>query len=230
MGRDEFKSKAESGGFVEYGKEQLPKVNTQRHDLSQPNFYGVPILRDAEVGFATAKELGDKPASCYTCGKQQSDFTCFLLGPSILVKKVRGSKDSGEQIEYWPCCSQHNYGDRATGKPHYDKQLSTPDSLGLVWINAPEVGQEYGGANCGGLSGGDDCDRYRTYGAKEKWDVESGYCTVLAHDVEGGAVCAAWKDDDILYYPEAVAMMNGDSKGTIDKRRLAKSIVGRDDK
>ena len=230
MGRDELKSKAEPGGFIEYGPEQLPKVNTQRRDKSQPDFYGVPILRDSEVLFTTAAELGNKPASCYTCKKQNSDLTCWHLGPTVPVKKFIGSSDSGEEIEYWPCCSVHDWdgGNHQKGAPTFRDPLDTPDSIGLIWINAPEVGQAYGGANCGGLSGADDCDRYRTYNAEEKWEVEQAYCTVLARDVEGGAVCAAWHDDDIVEFPEAMAMMKGESRDTLKKKKLAKSIVGRD--
>src|ERR1700732_2156108 len=105
------KSEVERGGFVVYGPEQLPKVDSMRRDKSQPDFYGVPILTDAEVVFTTAKELGDKPASCYTCKEQTSQITCERLGPNIKVAKVTGSSDSGEPIEYWPCCSMHEYSD-----------------------------------------------------------------------------------------------------------------------
>lgn len=117
MGRDELKSKAEPGGFVEYGKEQLPKVDSMRRDKSQPDFYGVPILNASHVLFVKASEIGGKPASCYTCQKQQSDYTCFLLGPEIKVSTVTGHKDSGDPIEYWPCCGSQQYGKPATGKP-----------------------------------------------------------------------------------------------------------------
>lgn len=228
MGRDELKSKAEKGGFVEYGPEQLPKVNTQRRDMSQPDFYGVPILTDAEVGYSTAAELGGKPASCYTCKEQNSDLTCERLGAGVRVGKVRGHKDSGEQIEYWPCCDEHMYG-KHEGLVSYHDTLDTPDSIGLIWINAPEVGQAFGGANCGGVDGGDDCDRYRTNGKVEKWDTKQGYCTVLAHQVEAGDVCRAWKDDDILRWTDAQDLMKGDSTDTVGKRKLARSIIGRDD-
>jgi len=225
MGRDELKSKAEAGGFIEYGPEQLPKVNTQRRDKSQPDFYGIPVLTDTEAQYLTAGEIGNKPTSCYTCTIQQSDRTCGLLGPSIKVEKFRGSRDSGEQIEYWPCCDEFEYGKPQTGKPDYHSSLSTPDKVGLVWINAPKVGQSFGGANCGGINGGDDCDRYRTRGQKEKWDVDSGLCTVLQHEVEGGAVCRMWHDDDELTWREAQQFINGDSKETVDKKRLVKEIM-----
>jgi len=229
MGRDD-KSKVESGGFVEYGPEQLKKVDSMRRDKSQPDFYGVPILTDAQVLFTTADELGGKPASCYTCKEHTSDFTCERLGPDIKVATVIGHKDSGDPIEYWPCCSLQECTDTPRqSKPSYHDVLDTPDSLGLIWINAPEVGQKYGGANCGGVNGGDDCDRYRVKGVVEKWDTDQGLCTVLQHTVEAAAVCAAWNDDDILNWTDAQDLMKGDSVETVGKKKLVKSIMGRDD-
>lgn len=230
MGRDELKSKAEPGGFVEYGPEQLPKVNTQRRDMSQPDFYGVPIISDAEVLLTSAEELGNKPASCYTCREHTKDFTCERLGPDIKVSTVIGSKDHGDQIEYWPCCSLQEYTDTPRqGEVHYRDILDTPDTIGLVWINAPEVGQKYGGANCGGVNGGDDCDRYRTKGSVEKWNSAQGLCVVLQHTVDAGMVCAAWDDDDVLEWTDAQDLMKGDSVETVGKRKMVKSIIGRDD-
>lgn len=227
MSRDDLK-KVELGGFVEYGPDQLPKVDAMRRDKSQPSFMGVPILRDGEVGYVTTSELGGKPASCYTCQAQQSDETCFYMGPSVKVSKVRGAKDSGEQIEYWPCCSMHSYGEPRKGKVYYSDELSRPSTMGLVWINAPKPGLAYGGANCGGVDGGDDCDFYIVRGKMEKWDAKSGHCRVLQHEVEPGAVCSAWRDDDELSFEDAQNLIKGDSIDTIAKKRLAKSIVGRD--
>lgn len=217
----------EPGGFVEYDKTQLPKIDAMRRDKSQPDFFGVPILTDAEVGFSTKAELGGKPASCYTCKEQNPDLTCERLGPGIKVATVRGSKDSGEQIEYWPCCSLHDYGEHS-GPVHYHNTLDTPTQLGLIWINAPKPGQDFGGANCGGVAGGDDCDRYRTHGKVEKWDAQQGYCIVLAHEVNAGDVCRAWKDDDELSFEDAQNLLRGDSMETLDKRRLVRSIVERE--
>jgi len=227
MGRDELKSKAEPGGFVEYGKEQLPKVDSMRRDKSQPDFFGIPIISDEAVMFTRASELGDKPASCYTCQAQQADLTCFYMGSGVKVAKVTGSADSGDPIEYWPCCGMHNYGTRQTGVPVYADILSDPSSLGLVWINAPKVGQPFGGANCGGGNGGDDCDHY-TVKSGEKWDNPSGYCRVLCHSVENGDVCTAWHDDDELQFEEAQMLLRGDSPSTISKRRLASGIIGKE--
>jgi hypothetical protein len=228
MGRDELKSAAEPGGFVEYGKEQLPKIDSMRRDKSQPDFYGVPILRDEQVLYTTAEELGGKPASCYTCKEQNPDKTCERLGPDIKVQKVTGSRDSGDPIEYWPCCSMHEYGP-GSDKVKFHDALDTPDSVGLIWINASERGQKSGGANCGGVEGGDDCDHYMV--AKgEKWESKQGACRVLQHTVNAGDICTAWWDDDILEFPEAQQLIKGD-KVSIEgfrKRRLVKSILSRD--
>lgn len=233
MGRDEMKSKAEPGGFIKYGPDQLPKVDSMRRDKSQPEFFGVPILNASDVAFTTSEALGGKPASCYTCKYQTSDLTCNLLGPGVKVEKVTGSRKSGDPIEYWPCCGEHDYcedvanGDRS--KPDYREHLSTPSELGLIWINAPKPGQKLGGANCGGVAGGDDCDHYLVHGSKEKWDVPSAYCRLLGYDVEGGAVCRAWRDDDQLLFPEAQMLLRGDNLDTVEKKRLVRDIMGRSD-
>lgn len=230
MGRDDLKSDAEPGGFIEYGKEQLPKVDSMRRDKSQPDFYGIPILHDSDVLFTTAAELGDKPASCYTCKEHTRDFTCERLGPSIKVTKVTGSRDSGDPIEYWPCCSLQEYTDSPRSKPtEYHDALDGPDEIGLIWINAAEVGQPFGGANCGGGNGGDDCDHYITQGNVEKWDAPEGICRVLQHTVRNGDVCTAWRDDDILQWQDAQQLMDGDTVDTVQKRKMVKGIMGRDD-
>jgi hypothetical protein len=227
MGRDEIKSKAEPGGFIEYGKEQLPKVDSMRRDKSQPDFYGIPILSDGAALFVRASEIGNKPASCYTCEKQQSDDTCYLLGTGVKVRKVTGHRESGDPIEYWPCCGSHQYGDGPEGKPEYSEHLSTPKSLGLVWINASEPGQKYGGSNCGGVEGGDDCDHYMVKSG-EKWDNPQGFCRVLQHSVAAGDDCSAWHDDDELQWEEAQQLMAGDSVESTGKKKLAREIIGKD--
>jgi len=231
MGRDDNKP-AEPGGFIEYGPKQLPKIDSMRRDKSLPDFFGVPILNDSDVAFTTADELGGKPASCYTCQDQTSELTCNRLGPGVKVEKVTGHRDSGDPIEYWPCCGQHEYcEDVANGKrfkPDYDA-MDTPESLGLIWINASKPGQPFGGANCGGVEGGDDCDHYLVHGKAEKWDVASAYCRVLGHDVAGGAVCRAWRDDDQLPFAEAQMLIRGDSLELVEKKRMVKDIIGRSD-
>lgn len=218
MTRNLKESEMEDGGFVKYGSEQLPKANTMRKDKTQPNFMGVPILRDGEVGFSTAEALGNKPASCYTCTFQNKNETCKLIGPDTMVSKVIGHKDEGDPIEYWPCCSEHNYGETSQ-EVTFIQPLKDPDSLGLIWINAPEPGLKYGGANCGGVVGGDDCDHY-VVGKVEKWDTKKGFCRVLQHEVGSGAVCSAWRDDDILSWQDAQQLLG--------KKRLARDLVKRD--
>lgn len=227
MSRDNLKS-VESGGFIKYGEKQLPKVDAMRRDKSQPAFFGIPILRDEDVMLTRASEMDGKPASCYTCQAQQADETCFYMGAVVKVSKVTGSRDSGDPIEYWPCCGMHNYGDPRTGKPVYADELSNPSTLGLVWINAAKPGQKYGGANCGGVEGGDDCDHYLVKGKVEKWNASDGFCRVLQHQVGGGDVCSAWHDDDELQFEEAQRLIKGDSVETVEKRRLAAKIIGRD--
>ena len=228
MGRDELKDKAEPGGFIEYDEKQLPKVDSMRRDKSLPDFFGIPILSDAAVLFTRASDLGNKPASCYTCTKQQADGTCYLLGPAVKVQKVTGHRESGDPIEYWPCCSSQQYGEPAKGKPEYAEYLSAPRDLGLIWINAPEVGQKYGGANCGGVEGGDDCDHYMVKSG-DKWENPQGYCRVLCHQVDAGDVCTAWHDDDELQWEEAQMLMRGDSVDKIGKKKLVDQILKRDD-
>lgn len=226
MGRDDLKSKAEPGGFIEYGPEQLPKVDSMRRDKSQPDFYGVPILHDSDVLFTRAAELGDKPASCYTCKEHTKDFTCERLGPDIKVATVVGSPESGDPIEYWPCCSLQEYTETPRqGAVSYHDTLDNPDEIGLIWINAAEVGQKFGGANCGGVNGGDDCDHYITKGAVEKWEASQGACRVLQHSVDGGDVCAAWRDDDILQWQDAEQLMKGKTVDEVKKRKMVKEIM-----
>jgi len=227
MGRDELKSKAEPGGYIEYGPEQLPKIDSMRRDKTQPDFYGIPILDDADVLFTHASEIGNLPASCYTCHHQQKDETCHLLGPDVKVSKVIGHSESGEPIEYWPCCGMHDFGP-PSNEIKYEEKLSQPITLGLVWINASDPGQKYGGANCGGIDGGDDCDHYMV-GAVDKWDTDQGFCRILQHMVDAGDVCTAWRDDDELSWADAQNLIKGDSIDTVKKKSLAKSIIGRDD-
>jgi hypothetical protein len=227
MARDDIKSKSEPGGFIEYGPEQLSKIDSMRRDKSQPDFYGVPILHDSDVMFTTASQMGNLPASCYTCTFQQSDLTCAFLGPPVKVSKVTGHADSGDPIEYWPCCDLHDYGKPQSGKPVYREHVSTPSQVGLIWINAPEVGQKYGGSNCGGGNGGDDCDHYMVPSG-EKWDAPQGMCRVLQHTVQNGDDCAAWRDDDILEWEDAQQLIGGKSTDAVKKGKLAKSIIGRD--
>jgi len=140
MSRDNLGQDQDRPGFPLYGKEQLPKVNAMRVAQSQPDFEGIPILHDQNVTYTAASQMGDRPASCFTCAlNNHADDTCMLMTENIIVARV-----TIEGIEYWPRCAEFVPGEGNDGKPlhHTDE---APDQLGLVWINAPEVGQEYGG-------------------------------------------------------------------------------------
>jgi hypothetical protein len=93
------------------------------------------------------------------------------------------------------------------GKPNDAEAVyrsrSDPDYIDLVWINAGKPGQAHGGANCGGCSGGDDCDHYIVEGKKAKWDSPTGFCRALQVTVACGDVCSLWDDDDELHWREA---------------------------
>lgn len=194
---------------------------------SQPDFHGIPILHDQNVTFTSAESLRNKPASCFTCAlHNHKDATCMLMTDHVIVDTVEI-----EGIEYWPRCAEFVPGEGNSGEPMH-LTLQAPDSLGLVWINAPKPGQEYGGSNCGGCDGGDDCDHYMV-DSGEKWDNPQGRCRVLQHIVSCGDYCAAWWDDDILQWQEAQNSIVNHSEtkdmDAGDKTRLAKDIIGRDD-
>lgn len=220
MGRNEIKSKESRPGFPEYGPSELKKVNAMRVAKSQPDFHGIPILHDQNVTYTSAEQMQQKPASCYSCALMNSDSTCMLMGPDILVEKV-----TIEDIEYWPRCGEFVPGDGNQGKP-LTLTHQAPDQLGLVWINVPKPGAEYGGSNCGGCDGGDDCDHY-TIESGEKWDNPQGFCRVLQHEVSCGDYCAAWWDDDILQWQEAQNAIK--HEGQNEKKKLAREIIGRDE-
>lgn len=196
----------EEGGFPVYGAEQIRKVNAMRRAFSAPSSSASVVNTKGEALFVTAEEMNDEPASCYNCQFYNAKAeTCQLIGKRHIIKKIiwpqKATADS-KQIEYWPCCSMQLY-----GKPNYGdaKYISSSDAdyLGLLWINAAEVGQPHGGANCGGCKGGDDCDHYTTDGKKPKWETATGFCRALQVTVACGDVCAQWRDDDTLQWQDA---------------------------
>jgi hypothetical protein len=197
----------EKGGFPIYDDKQLGKINALRRTQSQPDFHGVPILQPGHVLYDTAESIQDQPTSCYNCRTQNPEtLTCKRIGPNLLVKKfTKGGKD-GHPIEFWPCCGMHDFGVPTGGNSF---ATDDPTYLDLVWINAPEVGQEYGGANCGGVHGGDDCDHYRTSSKEAKWESPTGFCRVLQKTVAAGDVCSAWQDDDEVSWQEAQQILKG---------------------
>ena len=191
----------ENGGFPLYDEKNLPKVNAMRRVMSRPDFHGVPILQPSDVLFTTGESMQDHPASCYNCRTQNpKSLTCKRIGPEILVKKFTRGGTDGNPIEFFPCCGMHDFGEPSEG---IFFTRDDPDYLGLVWINAPKVGQQFGGANCAGVNGGDDCDHYIVEGKKAKWDSVTGFCRVLQKNVAAADVCTAWTDDDVVSWREA---------------------------
>jgi len=188
--------------FVVYRAEQLRKVNAQRRALSQPDVYVVPTLKPAEVLFVPASGMGGEPATCYNCKEYNYGRSCEYFGPHVSIRRFiypRIATADAKRIEYWPCCSMWDRGQPNYGPAKFHERTDSPDELGLGWINAPAVGQEIGGANCGGSNGGDECDFYVTIKADAR-DTDSGFCRVLQQEVDTGAVCAAWRDDDWVDY------------------------------
>lgn len=201
--------------FLVYGGDgrskvsDLKKVNSQRRALSQPTFVDVPVLTKGEVLYIPEGQMDRKPASCYRCTFYNYGRSCKLIGPNVKIRKFvypPEATSDAKQIEYWPCCGMWTPGDPNYGTEKFMDQLSSADTLGLGWINAPKPGQEYGGANCGGKSGGDDCDHYCSEG-DDKRAEPTAFCRVLQSQVENGAVCAAWRDDDFMTWDLAQNIM-----------------------
>ena len=190
--------------FLVYKLKHLRKVNAQRRALSQPTLAGVPVLQKGKVLYVTAAEMDNEPASCSNCIFYNKLGSCQLIGPHVIVRKLvyppRATPDA-KPIEYWPCCGMHTFGQPNAGEEKF-LAASDPAELDLVWINAPSVGLEHGGANCGGENGGDDCDHYMIAG-DDKRDARSGFCRVLQCEVQNGDVCSAWTDDDELSWDRA---------------------------
>lgn len=174
--------------------------------MSQPTLMGVPILNKGQVQYIPEGQMEGEPATCYNCPFYNYGRSCKLIGPTIEVRKMvyppQATADA-KRIEYWPCCSAWTRGEPNYGPEEFLDQHSSPDTLGLGWINVPEVGQAIGGANCGGKNGGDDCDHYCVDGPQDKREYPTGFCRVLQSEVENGAVCSAWQDDDWVDWTRA---------------------------
>lgn len=132
--------KIEDGGFAVYSPKHLGKINAMRRAASTPDSDGPIIPTKGQALFTTAEEMNGEPASCMNCVFLRNDKHCALIGPRIPVEKF-----VKEEVEYFPCCSMQTCG--ISKNPDYITS-SDPDYIGLVWINAPKVGQEHGGANC----------------------------------------------------------------------------------
>jgi hypothetical protein len=197
--------------FLVYGLDALRKVNSQRRALSQPTITSLPILNKGQVQYIPEGAMEGEPASCYNCPFfNRTGKSCRLIGPSVTIRKfIYPPKPTADakQIEYWPCCSAWMRGEPNYGPSKFMDCLSSPDTLGLGWINVPELGQDIGGANCGGKDGGDDCDHYCTDGPGDKRDYPTAFCRVLQSQVENGAVCSAWMDDDWVDWTKAQALL-----------------------
>ena len=189
----------EDGGFPVYTSDHLGKINALRRAHSLPDVDTPITPTKGQALFVTAEEMREEPCSCYNCVFMRNDNRCAMMGPRIPVKKF--TKDG---IEYWPKCGLHTHG--TSKHPDYIASRD-PDYIGLTWINAPKVGQKYGGANCGGCDGGDDCDNYIVDGAKEKWDSPTGFCRALQTPVACGDTCALWEDDDEIPWQQAVKII-----------------------
>lgn len=192
-------------GFLEYRKKHLDKVNAIRRVKSQPDIFVVPTLTKGQVLFVPSSQDEGTPASCYDCTEFNYGRSCKLIGPKVNIRKfIQGEPDKA--IEFWPCCGAQEYGEPNYGPAEFHKNLNSPTDLGLIWINAPEVGQEHGGANCGGQNGGDDCD-YFMVEVDDKRTADTGFCRVLQTQVGNKEKCAAWIDDDRIEWQEAQSIL-----------------------
>lgn len=197
-------------GFLKYKPKHLPKINSIRRAVSQPDITSLPILTKEQVLFVSAAEMANEPASCYNCRFYNHGKSCGIIGPLTIVKKfVYGEPD--KPIEYWPCCGMHEHGEPNYGVEAF-RAANSPSTLGLVWINAPRIGLDYGGANCGGCNGGDDCDLYMV-NIDNKREAPTGFCRVLQSEVANGDVCAAWTDDDRVDWQQAQAILHKQREG-----------------
>jgi len=198
-----------SDGFPIYKSKNLAKVNSLRRAASLVSIESPPILDKAQVLFSTSEERNGEPCSCYNCEFFNAGASCYFFGPGVNIRKFvypPAPTADAKQIEYWPVCGLQHYGKPNKGRERFADHLADPDNSGLCWINAPRVGQEYGGANCGGTNGGDDCDYYDCEG-DDKRAAPTGTCRVIQTPVANGDVCAAWKDDDLIGWREAQTLL-----------------------
>lgn len=198
-------------GFPIYKSAQLKKVNSLRRANSLVEIEDAPILDKGQVQFVTAEESDNEPCSCYNCEFYNAGATCYFFGPSIAVRKFIFPAEptaDAKPIEYWPVCGAQHHGKPNKGRERFADTLSDPDNLGLGWVNAPRVGLEYGGANCGGGNGGDDCDLYDVEGTDDKRSAPTGTCRILRTPVANGDVCACWIDDDFVSWQKAQSILS----------------------
>lgn len=186
--------------FLEYTAKHLSKVNAQRLANSLVKITTVPVLDEGQVLFSDAAGANNEPRSCANCWMwNEHPGTCYLMGPDIRAEKFiypPKFEEGAKPIEYWPICGMWDYGKHNEGRPVYKQAAyDDPDSLGFGYVNAPEVGLERSGTNCGGQNGGDDCDNYITKGPDKRAE-DKAFCRVLQKEVGNCDCCAAWTDDD----------------------------------
>lgn len=201
--------------FLVYQIENLRKVNSQRRALSQPTITDPPTLTKGQVMYIPEAAMEGEPATCYNCNFYNYGRSCRLIGPKTPIRKfVYPPKPTADakRIEYWPCCAAWLRGEPNYGNEKFIENLSTPDTLGLGWINSPEVGKDIGGANCGGKNGGDDCDSYVSEGDDKRIEP-TAFCRVLQQNVECGGVCTAWMDDDWVPFDKAMNILKDNDAG-----------------
>lgn len=190
--------------FKIYTAEDIRKINSQRRVQSAPGDKTVPILDEAGILFSSAKEAHDEPRSCVNCPLWNYGRSCMIHAEHIVVRKFiwpkRATADA-KRIEYWPVCGYWMYGQPNYGPPKHVASID-PDTSGLGWVNAPEVGLEHSGSCCGGRNGGDECDLWITKEADAR-EADSGFCRVLQKDTANMDCCGAWEDDDWVYWQTA---------------------------
>jgi len=200
---------AENDGFLRYRPKHLRKIESIRRAISQPSQANiVPVLNKGQVLFTPAAELHDEPASCYNCNFYNYGKSCQLIGKLVQIRKFtypRTATADAKQIEYWPHCAAHCYGQPNYGPAKFISK-SDPSNLNLIWINAPRVGCERSGATCGGASDGDDCDFFMTKGADKRAEP-TAFCRVLQGEVANGDHCTAWDDDDKVVWQKAQTLL-----------------------
>jgi hypothetical protein len=190
-------------GFYKYKAkpELVKKINAIRINQSRPDLCGVPILQPGQVSFSSANASHGEPRSCYNCIMFNYGKSCSILPKHIEVHKFTSPEkreDNAKPIEFWPVCDYWVFGQPNYG-PATFKAAIDPGDAGLCWINAPEVGQESGGACCGGRNGGDDCDFWLIDSESgDKRKEPTGFCRVLQRDTGNLDCCSCWIDDDIL--------------------------------
>lgn len=180
---------------------------------------GPPVPDEGLVLYSPPEASNEEPRSCINCWMWNEEArTCRLMGPNVRAEKFTyppTATADGKPVEYWPVCGMWDFGKHNEGPAIYkDSNFDSPDDIGFGYVNAPEVGLERGGTNCGGQNGGDDCDNFIIAG-DDKRKADSGFCRVLQHDVPNLSCCSSWQDDDFLTWQRAQKLLE-----ELDKKRV----------